>query len=232
MSNKLKPLPNLPVLREDFCSQEMVDEITKYLEKEQMDNLLRLWAEEDTIRISVYYTRLDEAIVGPVQDEASKLIDVPTTLIGMVDLCYEISRRLRKAYNLPDVSPIGNSITPSIEAPYPELPNLQILESTVGRGLKQKQIDTILQESYLENPHDWYALAEAIRHNMLINILNVKFREDFLNRSIKHQVNLMQPSSIPLNGMLMEANMRLRKLANISDEDIRRICEPHNYAIH
>ena len=94
-------------------------------------------------------------------------IDIPTGLIGRLDLVCELIRRLRKADGRDDLRPRG---IPLGEAPD-RLPPLCRLEIAKRRKhfLTQEQVGEVLQVSYAANPPLWFAAAEEYRINLQLD---------------------------------------------------------------
>lgn len=162
-STALHPLPVLPVLRGAWCDQATTDAAISFLEKNKSELLLELLAEENGPRLSSYlniaYEALEEVEAGGAA--------LPATGLGKIDLIYELSRRLRRAYGLVDVPPLGTPFAAGPDKPLPPLVRLAVSEGAARRGdVTQEMADHALQVTYERRPDLWYALAEEYRLQM------------------------------------------------------------------
>jgi hypothetical protein len=165
MPEPLPPLPDLPVRRETYCSQNAVDQATRFLVRRHED-LLQQMRQEDC---NGYHMDRSEAaweLLEALQAGATD-IDMPAGLIGRLDLACEIIRRLRKADGRQDLRPRG---IPLGEAPDRLRPlcGLDIAKQRMRR-LTQEQVDDVLQVSYAANPELWFATAEECRIDLQLD---------------------------------------------------------------
>jgi len=122
---ELPELIDLPVYREDYISQERVDELCKLAWKEQPYEIKRMvFHERDHEgpfdRESGYYKGMAIIIDFIREEEKAGRIE-PISMIAMVDLTYEISRRIRLATGYEDYKPYGIPIADGPEGPFPSI---------------------------------------------------------------------------------------------------------------
>lgn len=231
-SEKLNPLPVLPVLREEYCSQEFADEAIAYLEQSFADRLLLLRDEEQVTRLNNYYKRLSSAVEPILPGRAPVGIQLPTSQLGFVDLANELSRRLRYAYGLPSVRKQGISLASSLNGPFPILESISISDETRNAGFDQRTIDALLSESYRNRPDLWFNLSEACRSNVLIYSVTGEFEKHLGDTAVELGLRLPEAHFIPLSYCMSEAIKRLRKICKIGEMEILKLCEPHNHTEH
>lgn len=217
---ELPPMPELPVIRDTYCSQDMADKAISYLWEKKSDLLLKMMNAEKREFIQYDYTRYIPDYLGQVirflRKEASQDIALPETDLGMMDLSFELSRRLRKARGLPEYKIPGRPLAAGPEGPFPpELPHLPILDK-VPLNLNQEQIDSIIDRAYKQRPDLFWELVEYMRRGLIHggsahNELTFLFK-DFLPDSVE---------SSDLNSLYKitgEAYKRLGKLCDIPRE--------------
>ena len=156
----LRNLPKLDVEREGYCSKKMTDEVISYLERNAREKLLDCLGDEDRDPRDVHHKSYS-SIIEFVSKEASKEIDVPKNHIGMVDLAFEITKRLRFANNYKAPVVIGQPIAPAISGPYLEMVSLPIGSRTADI----EKIDRVLDAFYLRQKELCFALSEGLRKN-------------------------------------------------------------------
>jgi hypothetical protein len=71
-------------------------------------------------------------------------VDIPTSLIGRMDLINEFTRRGRDAAGLPEIPPRGNPLAAGPDQPLPPLVKLDINERT-RKHITQEVADRVLQ---------------------------------------------------------------------------------------
>lgn len=178
-ASNINPLPVLNVVRNIYCSQETTDMIVDHLERNAKDLLYRCMVDEVPvldIRNEAY-----SCLIAYVLDQVSKDIQVSFSDMAMVDLAYEVSRRIRKAYDLPEVAVIGEALAPSIAGPYPNLINLEISDRTHGLGLTQDAVNEILEILYVKHSDIWFSICESKRRNLILFFIEDKLLQFILN---------------------------------------------------
>ncbi|MCB1682403.1 MAG: hypothetical protein H6858_08570 [Rhodospirillales bacterium] len=163
-SIRLKPLPVLPVERDEYCSQEMTDAIITELENKHKDTLQNIIENEFPVRAD-FHGKGYEIAIGTVIHEIGRKLPVPETDLGCIDLAYELGRRIRKAMDLPDTPTEGWELQQIHE---------YILHNKLT--LDHQTAKEILQSYYEAKPDLWYAYAEALRHDQMLNI-GAKYRD-------------------------------------------------------
>jgi hypothetical protein len=97
-------------------------------------------------------------------------VEIPTSLIGRMDLINEFTRRGRSACGRPEISPKGK---PLVSGP-PPLVKLDINERT-RKHITQEVADSVLQTAYERRPDLWLAFSGEHRHEVLLDA-TVQFR--------------------------------------------------------
>jgi len=125
---ELPELIDLPVYREDYISQERVDELCKLVWKErQYDIKTMVFHERDHEgpfdRNCDYFYALKEITNHLREEEKTGRIE-PISMIAMVNLNYEISRRVRLATGYEDYKPYGKPIADGPQGPFPPIGQL------------------------------------------------------------------------------------------------------------
>lgn len=98
----IKPLPELKVVRETYCSQKMTDDLLRGLYENRVDLIARM---QDNVR-----RRNDTELIhvlGYLQTQIPKSVTVPTSRLGWLDLMFELIRRVRTAADMPDSQLVG-----------------------------------------------------------------------------------------------------------------------------
>jgi hypothetical protein len=165
LSQPLRSLPELPVLRDSYCSQETVDRIVRWIHDNHPDRLMQLLREESGIRQATYYIAIKN-IWAILKKEHLQEIEAMTPHLGAVDLLYEISRRLRNAYGLSDIPPRGKPLAPSPNGPFPPMLNAKVSPHNEKRGAAQEIVDVVLADFYDQRPDLWFAAGEGMQRNL------------------------------------------------------------------
>jgi hypothetical protein len=159
------PLPQLKVLRETYCSQQVLDTAIGWVEthrSELIENLMRdeHWRQQD-------YSERAWDILEYLTEEK---VEIPTSLIGRMDLIHEITRRGRSAYGKPEIPPSGKPLASGPDQPLPPLAHLEICEHTKKfNHVTQEMADRVLGIAYEKRPDLWLAFAEEHRHEVLLD---------------------------------------------------------------
>lgn len=211
---QLPPLPSLPVLRGVYCSQEVTDNVLQYLWNKVPEFVLVLLRREHSDFDQTYLMDLAR-IVDFLRKEACKDISVPESHLGMVDLLFELSRRLRKIRGISEYRIKGHPLIKSPDEPWPELPWLPIELLPNGRiryGVTQEIADRVIADAYKKRPDLFFEFAEILRRGSVwgsdvFSELKHVFRE-----SIQADEHLDNTSLSTIGG---EVNRRLRKICEI-----------------
>jgi hypothetical protein len=207
-------LPDLKVIRDTYCSQAMTDKLIRFLQERRPDLLFRLLDEERMLR-SVTFDKAARKVVTYLKDEARKDIDIPESFLGILDLMFELSRRLRQAANLPEITILGGPLSAGPDGPFPPLPTVKINESS-GHGLSQDLADRLLQASYTHQPRVWFEMAEEIRRTMHLAEARATF-DDFLKEAVAREVPSATPRDVSrlVHELTIEADRILHQMCNV-----------------
>jgi hypothetical protein len=165
----MMPLPRLKVLRETYCSQQVVDTAVDFVEVHRPELIEKLMAEEHW-RQQGYSERAWDIIEYLTKEK----VEIPTSLIWRMDLINEFTRRGRSAYGRPEISPKGKPLVSGPDQPLPPLVKLDINERT-RKHITQEVADSFLQTAYERRPDLWLAFSEEHRHEVLLDAI-VQFR--------------------------------------------------------
>ena len=105
-------LPDLKVIREDYCSQKVVDNALGFLEALSPDLIQKLMLEEHWRRQP--YSNAAWAVLEYLSEQH---VEIPSTLLGRMDLIAELTRRGRSAEGLPEIEPRGRPLSGSGRSP-------------------------------------------------------------------------------------------------------------------
>lgn len=221
LAEPLRALPELPVIRHAYCSKETVDAAVSWLSSERSDLLMKLLDEETAIRNIMYYEAIAK-IMNVLRKEAGAQIDVPQTELGMVDLLYEISRRLRKAYGLTDIPPRGKPLAPSPNGPFPPMLAVKVSQRNEERGATQEIVDTVLADFYDQRPDLWFVASEAAQRNLGFGIVQREMwsllRKNILKRGfaedVEHKVRQKGDLSSLLSACRVEFMSRVHAMSD------------------
>jgi len=155
----------LPVVREDYCSQLVADNAIRYVLTNNPDLVYALLLEVRG-RHHEYY----EAAWAILEYLDEQQVGIPTTPLGRMDLIHELSRRLCRAYGYPEPVPIGHPLISSPGQPLPPLPRMELCEHVrKWAHSTQELVDAILQRVYDRRPDLWFAVSEEYRHDILLD---------------------------------------------------------------
>jgi hypothetical protein len=159
------PLPQLKVLREDYCSQHVVDTAIGWVEShrpELIENLMlqEHWRQQD----------YSEAAWDILECLTEAEVPIPLSLIGRMDLIAELTRRGRSAAGLPEIAPSGKPLAAGPDQPLPSLADLEICDHTKQFNHRTQDVaDRVLKIAYEKRPDLWLAVAEEQRHEVLLD---------------------------------------------------------------
>lgn len=209
----LPPLPELQVIRETWCSQAATDAVLSYLWRHAPHLVQRQLKLEHLNYDQTYLMELSH-IIDFFTKVAAKEVDVPTTHLGMLDLLFELSRRLRVAASLPEWHIRGKPLSDGPQDQMPKMPVMPIHSAAESSPffITQNQTDRIIEDAYKLRPDLFYDLAEALRrggigHHGIFNELKLVFQKASLSG------DNLTPSKAARIGA--EAARRLRVLCEI-----------------
>jgi hypothetical protein len=218
LQEPLRPLANLPVLRSTYCDQMTVDEVLTSICKRWPDQVVQL------AHLETYALHARAALYLKVRDlvhqvkTASPGVAVPDSYLGQLDLMKELSRRLRHAYGLPELPPLGHALAEDIQGPYPPLPDIDIDGRTTDSGLSQSIVNTILQSAYKSRPISWFEVAESIRHSMTLLSASDHLRSE-IQAGASSQVPTLTGEHVRL--LEMEAIKRITVMCGLKKEPVQ-----------
>jgi len=158
-------LPELRVLREDYCSQQVADNAITFLQNRSPDLV-------DDLMLVEHWRRqpYSNAAWAILEYFAEQHVDIPATLLGRMDLIAELTRRGRSANDLPEIEPRGRPLAAGSDQPLPPLVQMELSGHTKEfRHVTQEAADRILQTAYERRPDLWFAVAEENRHDVLLD---------------------------------------------------------------
>lgn len=214
----------MEVLRNTYCSQELTDEVIEYLEEHNPESLLKLLDGEQGVRY-VEFSNAINCIADIIINDVSKVTSIPNDHLGLIDLLFEVSRRIRKAYDLAEVIPQGHPLTSGIDGVYLPLPIVEISEYAKKDGFTQEMVDKVLQESYMQKPDLWFALAEGSRSYIPIDALKIELNENL--HGLSQKFFAIEITSLNADWYYKEAVARVWKLCGISNLEFKKLYEPH-----
>jgi len=224
----IKPLPKLPIVRNNYVSQELVDEITDWLEENKPESIELMLHEETQGREGLYHINIDDHIVAPIA-KIKKHKDILDHPLKWVDLCYELSRRWRKAADMVEVPVMGIPLAPSVDGEYPEFPSTAIMQGSIHNGFTQENVEEILSKSYEESPEIWFNYSEAQRRNMVIGMISAAMYMNFKNLIEKPGLDIKLGAA---SSLCNEAGKRLFKLCEITDTELKIMILPEINLTH
>lgn len=210
---KLKPLPKLPVIRDEYCSQEMADNIIDYLVNQFPKRIEKIIEDELPSRTGIHYGAYSDAI-GCVTEAIEKGLFPNLTKLGYIDLAYELSRRVRKACNLPSIPILGHPLADTPNGPFPKLIESSKKDQCLD-DINQENIEEVLTKSYELDSNIWYLYSESIRRDV-----GLYFPSFLLQSSIKAASQKVfgakSMKQVHENGLYREASFRCYMMCGIS----------------
>lgn len=213
--DELPPLVDLPVIRDTYCSQEMTDRALMYLWEKEPE-LVRAQGKVEQINYDAAYVMELGRIVEFFQKATNSGIKIPITRLGMLDLVFELSRRLRKALEIPEYEIKGRSFAKSPEDSMPDLPALPIQLLKNGKppfDLTQEVVDRIIAATYKKRPDLFYEFSEILRRGGI-------WPHDTFNELKKVFLDVRRPEekldSFQLQTIGGELNRRISKFCEIN----------------
>jgi hypothetical protein len=203
-------LPDLKVIREDYCSQKVVDNALGFLEALSPDLIQKLMLEEHWRRQP--YSNAAWAVLEYLSEQH---VEIPSTLLGRMDLIAELTRRGRSAEGLPEIEPRGRPLAAGPDQPLPPLVPLELSEHTKKSGhISQEAVDRLLQAAYARRPDLWFAVAEENRYEVHLDATD-QFRavlRDIVNAEFTGEDNMWVAMDL-----YHEAVLRIYRMCGIED---------------
>lgn len=228
---EIKPLAHLPVIRETYCSQKMTDDIIDYLEKEDPHGRFTgAYLGQSPNRLEANSLNLSKAI-GQIHRHDAGCLEKPSTIIGEIDLAFELARRINKARGFKDLEVVGKPLAPHIDGPYPDvinLPKIQIDKMSAKAGLTQEMVDKAIAAAYEQNPEIFYIIAEAWRRDYNFSTFGEfkpaleKIKKNHPDIQVEHSQisSFMNEASIRVGSFCeIPTFLRLREIRDESDTD-------------
>jgi hypothetical protein len=214
---KILPLPELKVLREDFASQALTDQVISSLEKGRPDLLALLLEQESASRQANYYKAADKFIRHLLSGSPVRYSSFGGYL-GMLDTISELSRRLRKAYGFTDIGISGQPLSKNPNGPLPPLIHIELDQYSINIGLTQPVADGALNAAYLQRPDLWYVTAEQVRRRLRLYDVSNEFHQLFRELVSNEEAQNLNTVASYLQA---EAYRRVTAMCNVSLESDR-----------
>lgn len=214
-SPDLPPLPELPVIRDTYCSQEMTDALVRHLQEERPDLIAELVRVETKGLIIDVHAKACESIIGYLREKSDK-VHVPPTRLGMLDFLYELCRRIRKAYDLPERPLLGKPLAPGPEGPFPPMINKPVWVSKSGKpSVDQGLADEIIKSAYQKRPDIFYEYAEQMIRQIRGYEINQALG-DFIKDLLPDEHKIFWPE------IKSEAHSRLNNMCEITIKNTKK----------
>lgn len=168
----LPPLPELKVIRDTYCDQEMTDTVIRFLQEKRPD-LVEAMTHQLKLEQNSMYDRRINAALHYLQTEASKEIEIPETRLGRLDLMWELTRRIAEVYGLLDVYLHGDPLAEGPDQPLPPLAPPGPFKE--GHGITTALENTVAHLIYERRPDIIYELSEQMRRRMRIQEIDAQF---------------------------------------------------------
>lgn len=187
---ELPPLIELQVYQETYCDQQMTDTILQFLWETKPDLIAEIAGLEERFWSHGHdaaYMEKCGLISEYLTEEARHKVALPDSRLGMLDLYYEMSRRIRKAKGLVEIPVLGKSFAPRPEGPFPALIDKPIYRTESGKtypGLTQEIADRMCQAVYDNHPSIMYEYAEQYRRMLIVGEILV-----VMQRAIKAEIS-------------------------------------------
>lgn len=170
---ELPPLIDLPVYRDTYLSQERTDELCRLLWAQRPDLIRALVEREEVVpQDRTMFARVTKRIIHFFREEEKDGRIEPITMTGMVDLIYEVDRRVRHTLGLPAIPVRWRPIAPGPLGPFPPLPDkpIRLYGEKPKAGMTQEKADRLTQELYRrlidEMPEVIFSLVENERRHL------------------------------------------------------------------
>lgn len=216
---ELPPLIDLPVYRDTYLSQARTDELCRLLWEQRPDLIRALVEREEVVpQDRTMFRRVTSRITNYFREEEKAGRIESVSLTGMVDLIYEIDRRVRQSLGLPAIPVRWKPIAPGPDGPFPPWPDKPIYRSPKGstfKGLTQEKADRLTPQIYAalvkESPEAIYANVENERRH-LRSCEATGIISSFASRIVSPE------DEVPSVFILAEFRERLRKIFRYTEE--------------
>lgn len=168
--SQLPELMDLPVYRDTYCDQKTTDKALRHLCSARPDLVQELAEQEMRSfpdgRDELYGKKCGSIIHYFRQDAPqNELLDI--SRLGMLDLLYELSRRLRRALGLPEIPVLGEPLADAPDGVFPPLLSKKVWVSKEGKmPVSQEFTDRVLGEFYERYPAVVFEMSEQQRRLM------------------------------------------------------------------
>jgi len=146
---------------------------------------------EEGLKGATHYTAYSELIylVGQYDQDKFKL---PDTHLGIIDLAFEISRRVSAAYGWPEPIIVGTPLTESSESYLPVFQSQKIDTNTERAGFSQNDVNEILSEFCKENTDLCFAICEQLRRDQQLQQVFVEVMKNLQSLTEKEFPNVIK----------------------------------------
>ena len=174
VSKPVPPMPVLQVAQENRCGQETTDRVLQFLQ-EQRPDLIRHFLMYGGEAVTEYRGGF-RPVVEFLRNVSPSEFNVPASRIEMLDLVFELHRRIQKFLGnpVPDIrgKPLAASpqwgVAPLISLPVSNLsPEVAKAKLPPGHFMDQETVDATLEAMYRRSPNIFYELAESLRRNVM-----------------------------------------------------------------
>jgi len=170
MEHKLPepPLPELEVLQTTYCGQAMTDLIIRFIH-ENKPNLVLDLLETYYAGSIIDYRNLFSDVVDYLRGDAFNALNVSPPRLAMIDVLFEIHRRVAKAANVPGwpmPAIRGNPIAAGLGKPLQKLAVPPVTSRRKFYAVDQKTTNEVLEYVYKTRPELWYETAECERRDI------------------------------------------------------------------
>jgi len=160
----LPPLPQIAPLHARGCNGEMINAAVQFLEHSRPELLCELAAFEDSEDIIAARRGNHGKICDEILEALADGDFYPETALGRLDLVFEITRRIRAALHLPEIAPLGRSLSPRRAGEYPPLPRIPVPDTQIAaENVPQDAVENMVTQLYAAAPELFFDLAEATR---------------------------------------------------------------------
>ncbi len=224
---ELPALIDLPVYQETYCDQRLTDHLCRYVWQNKPE-FVRSLAEQEMLPFpdnrDAMLGRACERIEYYLKDEAKEGRAPELSMLGMIDLIYEIDRRVRKGLGLFNIPVVGTALAASPEGPFPELIKSDVLYSAkIPPKAKQNCIDEYIFDFYKKNTPLCYAYCEASRRLLRGGDVSQKLGSLTQKNVDEKKVNSSE--------VLLELRRRLHEMCNLPNYEQIKSIAPKGYEI-
>lgn len=179
-------LPDIPVYQDIYCSQELTDRLCRYMCENRPEFVQELIEQEKLPfpdNRDGLHGKYCNHIEFYLRDEAKEGRVPELSMLGMIDLIYEIDRRVRNSLGLFDIPVVGASLAPTPDGPFPKLIDKPIWRNAQGKpslGMTQELVDELAVLAYENNHEISYVFCERKRR-----LLRGGYEEGLLSDSMR-----------------------------------------------